>query len=128
MSAFKKMIGKSYLYMGKEVEVKEVAPIGNDMLRVVTSDRAINVTHTELRKEFLPIDKELEKKAGVMLYRGVQLESKEMANLGEVLMSTIKKVQEEANYVKQARTINETAKTLIDLKRAQLELIKLMKS
>jgi len=128
MSNFKTMVGKSYLYMGKEVEIKAVDPIGNDMFRVVTSDRAINVSHAELRKEFLPIDKELEKKDGVILYRGVQLESKEMANLGEVLMATIKKVQEQPDYVEQARTINDTAKALIDLKRAQIELIKLMKS
>ena len=63
-----------------------------------------------------------------MLYRGVQLESKEMASLGDVLMATIKKVQDDKTYVEQAVAINDTAKTVIDLKRAQIELIRLMKS
>lgn len=128
MTQFNKMIGKTYLYMGKEVLIKDIKPIGNDLLQVVTPERAINVTIGELRREFLPIDREVEKKDGFMLYRGVQLESKEMSSLADVLMGTIKKVQEDKTYIDQAQTINDTAKTLIDLKRAQIELIRLMKS
>jgi hypothetical protein len=51
-----------------------------------------------------------------------------MGSLADTLLDTIERVRTDKTYIDQAQSINETAKTLIDLKRAQIELIRLIKS
>lgn len=128
MTQYRKLIGRTVLYMGKEILIKDIRRMRDDLFQVVTSDRVINVRSAELKKEFLPIENELEKSESLTLYRGIQLESKEMIGLADTLLATIEKVKEDKAYIDQAESINETAKTLIDLKRAQIELIRLIKS
>ncbi len=125
---YRKLIGRTVLYFGKEITIKDIKPIGDDLFQVVTTNRAFNLRSSEIRKEFLPIETEIERADSLTLYRGIQLESKEMGSLADTLLDTIERVRTDKTYIDQAQSINETAKTLIDLKRAQIELIRLIKS
>jgi len=127
MVALKKMIGKSFLYMGTEYIVKEIAKIEVDLYRIVTDKRIIRLTWSELQKDFMPIMTAKEKSTGIILYRGLQLETAQLKDLGNILMDNIRKVQENAAYIGQAKSVNESARTLIDLKRTQIEMVKLVK-
>lgn len=128
MMQYRKLIGRTVLYFGKEITIKDIKPIGDDLFQVVTTNRAFNLRSSEIRKEFLPIETEIERADSLTLYRGIQLESKEMGSLADTLLDTIERVRTDKTYIDQAQSINETAKTLIDLKRAQIELIRLIKS
>jgi hypothetical protein len=127
MPSLKKMIGKTFLYMGTEYVVKEIATIEPDLYRIVTDKRIIRLTWAELQKDFMPVMTAKEKTTGVILYRGLQFETTQLRDLAAVLMENIKKVQADAKFIDQARSINQTAKTLIDLKRTQIEMVKLVK-
>jgi prophage DNA circulation protein len=121
------MIGKTFLYMGTEYVVKEIAKVETDLYRLVTDKRIIRLTWAELQKDFLPVMTAKEKSTGVVLYRGLQLETAQLKDLGNILMDNIRKVQENAAYINQAKSVNESARTLIDLKRTQIEMVKLVK-
>jgi hypothetical protein len=121
------MIGKMFLYMGTEYLVKEIAKVETDLYRLVTDKRIIRLTWSELQSDFMPVMTTKEKSTGVVLYRGLQLETAQLKDLGNVLMENIRKVQANAAYIGQAKSINESARTLIDLKRTQIEMVKLVK-
>jgi len=127
MDKYHRLIGKNFLYLGGEVVVKKIECMEGDLLKVTTDKKIIRIRESELRKELLPIESEIERHEGIMLYRGVQVESGEMTKLSDALMENIKKVQENKEFIDQARSINESAKAIIELKKAQIQMIKLMK-
>lgn len=127
MPSLKKMIGKTFLYMGAEYVVKEITRVEPDLYRIVTDKRILRLTYSELQKDFMPVMTAKEKATGVVLYRGLQVETNQLRDLAAVLMENIKKVQADAKFIDQAKSINQSARTLIDLKRTQIEMVKLVK-
>lgn len=123
--AVNNMIGKTYMFNSNQHTIKDIQSTEEDIYHVVTDKRTIKVSEEELLEDFLPIDGNYQK---LQVYQELSIEPAQLNDLGTILLDNIKKVQEDASYVEQAKSINESAKTLIDLKKTQIEAIKVIRS
>lgn len=120
----RKMIGKSYLYMGTEHEIQEVTPIEGDLFAVRTDKRTIKVSWGEIRSDFIPVTSRALEVRRQQVFAGLQVESNQMTALAATLLKKIEKTEKDPAFIDRARAINDQAKTLIDLKRLQLDILK----
>jgi len=115
------MIGKTFLYLGHQYVIKGLDEVEEDLYEVKTDKRTMRMSSADLRKEFLPVH--TNGKENLALVKTIN-ESLAMKDLGVTLMETLDKVKANPKYIEQARAINETAKTMIELGKLQLEIIK----
>jgi len=124
MSSFNSMVGKSYLYRGNEHKIRSVELNGDGRYVVKTDRTEIKLSAKEIRKEMLPI----ERGETALVLDKYTIESRvQMGSLSDVLMREIEKLQTDPKRIDQARAISETARTLIELKKTEIEMLKLAK-
>ena len=117
------MAGKTYLFRGKEVLVEGVSATGSGRYTVRTEKRMIPVTEAQLREEFLPVANE-PVVANLAIYRALEQHNIPVKEIGDTLMEMIRLVKQDPKHIDQAKAISELAKTQIDLRRLQLEAVK----
>ena len=126
--ATKKMIGKTYSWKGVKHQIKNIISLSGDMCRVITPQKEFECSENQLIEDFIPVASEEEKQTQLTLVTNANREIESMNSLSEILMDNIKKVQDDPGYIDRAKSINESAKNLIELKKTQLEVVKLLKS
>lgn len=120
---FEKMIGNTYLYRTEQYTVMNIVYVEDDLYDVETDRRTIRMNADLISKEFLPVQSPTRKKNTAALMKYLP-DDQSMVNLSAVINENIKKLQTDPKFIEQARAINEQAKTLIDLKKLQLDVIK----
>lgn len=120
---FNKMIGNTYLYRTEQYTVMNVIYIEDDLYDIETDKRTIRMNADLISKEFLPVQSSTRKKNSAALMKYLP-DDKTIVDLSAVLTENIRKLQTDPKFIEQARAINEQAKTLIDLKKLQLDVIK----
>ena len=128
LDKIKSMVGNSYLYHAHEHQVMDVTQKGEDLYEITTDKtdkKKIALTVSEIEKEFLPIEDDgYDKK--LALFNKIQKEGIPLVDVSTELMAVIKKVKESPAYIHQAQTIILSAKALVDLKRLQIDLLRIM--
>ncbi len=121
--ALEKMIGRSFLYMANEITIKSITRGKDDDLFVVNSDtgRTLTCTLGELRKEFLPCGP---KPIAIEIYRDLDARMP-LNHVVEALEDNLAKIKADPGYLPQAKAVNETAKQLIELRKVQVEMVKI---
>lgn len=122
---FKQMVGRAYIYCGDEYKIKSVNHVNADNYRVATDKQDLIVTGEQLITDFRLVQKATSLQRTNQQMMNIELNA--MTSLTEILMNNIEKVQDDAKYIEQARSINESAKQIIEVKKAQIEMVKLMK-
>lgn len=119
------MINKRFIHNGVNIRINNINHQESDIYEIITDKKAFLASEEELVKDFHPLDEKGE--ANLELYRGIQFNVSTLDDLSTTLMDNIKKVQEDPKHIDQARATNEIAKAVIDIKKVQIEAIRLMK-
>jgi hypothetical protein len=119
------MVGKQFLYNGIQYTITGIYEDGDDMYGVVTNKRTFRLPLKAVKEQFLPVEEQAVDK--LALYGKLTTETIPLANLSTTLMETVERVKTDPKYLDQARAINETARTLIELGKTQLEALRLVK-
>jgi hypothetical protein len=125
---YDKLIGKSYLHRTSEVIIRDMYD-KDGYLEVITNKGKTRIEKSEFKEEFLPIEDDSPNATPLALAKhfGSDADMRGMQSLADVLMSNINKVNTDPAFIDQARAINESAKTLIELQRAKIELIQTLR-
>lgn len=121
-----KLIGNKYAYRGLVITVKEVKFLSS--LYVVKTDKqTYNFYESEIDSfllELIDYD-DIPKKSFIMDNTpNIRTVSNENTDLSEILLETIKKVQEDKNYIGQANAICNVVSQMINIKKLGLQLKK----
>lgn len=126
------MTGKLFLFKAKEYRISDINAVENGY-EVQTNRGVLEVKYEQLRDEFLPVEEE----TGLAVVRPnhqqiVKIaaeQSGKMNELSDILMQTIATVREAGTpeeieaATRKAGSINDLAKTMIDLGRTQTEAV-----
>lgn len=127
LKRFKAMIGRTYLYMANYHTIEAIDELpGGVLLAVKTNLRTIKVPAKELRENFIPAPKSGGGQELVLAAKGLKVDNQDMKGLSDVLLDNIRRVQNDSEYIPQAKAINESAKTIIAIKKAQIDMVKLL--
>ncbi len=120
------MIGRTYLYNGNQYLISDVRYAEDDLYDVFTDKRRIRVNKSDL-KNFQPVQVPSRPENNTALILALKESNKPMDDLAAKLMETIATVEKDASFIPKAAMINKTAKNLIDIRKAQIELMKLVR-
>ena len=119
------MVGNEYMYMAKNHNVLSYQ-IDKEIVTIVTDVKWYKFPKfkvlSELR-DFLPVENN-GKQLSVIT---PQIDGSVFSQLKKDLLDSIKKVKENAEYIPQASAINKNVKTLIDMAKTEIEMVKVMK-
>lgn len=124
----KSMIGKTYLYNAKEIVVTNIRETDDGLIEVHTNKRIFTFEKSQLKKELLPVETKDDTDKQLQVYYGLKNDSEEMSKLVSILMNNIEKVQNDKSYIDQASAINENARTIIEMQKVKVDMIKVLKS
>lgn len=131
-SKIEQMIGNSYQVGNQVIEIKDIRTSKDpDMYRVITPDGEIKATADELINDYIQlkvVKQELPAEEKAIVIRNLDTNLNKMEQLADILFNNITQVKENPEYVPQAKSINESAKQLIELRKTQIEMIKVAKS
>lgn len=125
----KQMIGNVYRYEGGIVTVHDVEisePFG--ILKTDTGDIKISLDDIDGELSFFSLKKDNEMVRNPIVMGMVSQSGAMYAQLQDTLLDTIKKVQENKEYIPQASAINETMKSIIDLEKVKVQTLQLLKA
>lgn len=125
--AIKKMIGKTYAWKNEQHKIKNIVQIAADMCRVTTTHKELQVSQDQLMEDFTEVITPEQEQTQLVIIGQATKEMESMRSLSDILMDNIKKVQKDSKYIDQAKSINESAKNIIELKKTQLEVVRLLK-
>lgn len=131
------MIDDLFMYRTREVRIKAYSIIEGEV-KIVTDKRNITFPLSKLEEEldnFLPIDEENQSivsqpdKDDQLAKAVFQNDAEQMNKLENVLMDNISKLQEEdgEKYLDQAKEINSTVNTMLEMSKQKLEMAKEMR-
>lgn len=126
MSQFDKMVGGTYLYKGVELIVRDVELLDDGLVRIRTNKKIVNIEKGQIHKEFLPVS-DSSRETQLAQYYGFQKDDSQMGKLADVLLENIEKLRNSPAFIEQARVINENARTLIEMQKAKIEMVKLIR-
>lgn len=119
-----KMVNKSFMYNATAMKVLSFKVFSEEV--TIITDKGwktfpITKINAEIEK-FLPIEPET-----LMPVVHTTFNNQDNESLKNLLMDNIKKIKENPEYLKQAKGINDQAKTVLAIARIELEAIKLKK-
>lgn len=126
MKDFSQAIGGTFFYHAQERVIRDLYA-EKDQLVVITNKGTIRIKPDDFKKEFLPVDTDDDRSNAIIVHHGLDADTQVMKSLSEVLMSNIAKVNANPEFIDQARAINESAKTLIDLHKTKIDMIRLVR-
>lgn len=125
----RQMIGNVYRYEGGIVtihDVVEMDPFG--ILKTDTGDIKIALDDIDVELSYFILKKDNEMVRNPTVMQMVSQSGAMYNQLQNTLFDTIKKVQEDKEYIPQASAINETMKSIIDLEKVKVQTLQLLKA
>lgn len=125
----KQMTGNVYRYEGGIVTVHDVEiaePFG--ILKTDTGDIKISLDDIDGELSFFSLKKDNEMVRNPTVMQMVSQSGAMYEQLQNTLLDTIKKLQENKEYIPQASAINETMKSIIDLEKVKVQTLQLLKA
>lgn len=120
------LIDKEIIYQGTTHRISKYKEIGGNIC-VVTDKRTFQFYPNEIQKEFL--DKIFQHNTSTDLVVKNKLPAivvpEENKTIKEMLMEAIKKVDENPDYIKQARSICDIANTMVNIQKAELDFVRM---
>lgn len=115
------MVGKTYLYKKQHITIRGVmASDADQLIRIKTNGEDITLSPLTLPlfiSQCLPVADE---PASVAIVH----QDSQISNMQEILLDSIKKIQQDKDYVVQAKAINNHVNTLLNMVKLQLQLNK----
>jgi hypothetical protein len=121
MENIKKLLGKTFLYRGNQIKIENYS-VQNGGVTLVTDKGFIDKKESEIDSfifELQPVS-----------YAPVvqtQIDSSVIGNLKDILMDNIAKVKADANFIPQSEEINKNVKSIIDLAKTEIEMVKIIR-
>lgn len=124
------LIGKSWMYNGRNIHVKGVNQM-NSEIRVITEGRPIvfSIEKAEDKlEEFLPVEEGpgtiKNPEARDLAIQVFEKDKGQMNSLEDIIMDNIKKVKEDPKFVQQAKVVNSSVQTLLNVNKQKIEMLK----
>lgn len=127
LDRLEKMIGNTYRYNDRNITVTDVRVSGT-RAKIEHADGEIDLDMNHLEDELTEFYFKKENK----LMKHVQVEDSVMTSvttydkMASVLMDTVDKLQADAEYIEQAKAINSTIGTLIDLETVKIKTLMML--
>ena len=126
MSNYKTMIGKTYLYNAREVIIEDFRMSADGVyVQFLINNKWVSFEPKDVKKELFIVETNIAKEQRAIVLNEAKAGNKAMVDLGQILLSNIKKLETDATFLDQAKVINDHAKTLIDIQRTRIEIFKL---
>lgn len=122
------LVDKEFVYEGTVYKISKYKEIGGNIC-VVTDKRTFQFYPSEIQKEFL--DKiSLHNTADLVIKNEIPtiMLPEENKTIKELLMEAIKKVKDDSSYIKQAKSICDIANTMVNIQRAELDILRMEKN
>ena len=122
-----RMIGRTYLYKSNQIVVNNYALKG-DSYQIATDKNWIDVPVEDI-KEFFDECEIVSNKAelGFAIPKLQIASGDSILNLKEVILSNIKTLQTDKEFIGQASAVNDQIKSFIDLAKVEVEMVKIMR-
>ena len=121
------MVGRTFTYEGKNITIAKIVKDTGEFKITSNKNTIAFVSASELKKDFAEV---IEQKGGVPMvtHSTIQPINTDLDTLTSGLFDAFNKIKgEDGNkYIPQAAAMNVTAKNIIDVKRVQLDAIKLI--
>ncbi len=131
IEVIKTIIGGTYTFRSEQFHIKDIKHEKEDRWLVYSDKKNMIVSSYQLKNDFTSyIAKKGEKSTALVISGNKSMEKGEVQyfqSLTEILMDNIKKVQTTPTYIHQAKSVNESIKNIIELKKTQIEVVKLVK-
>jgi cell fate regulator YaaT (PSP1 superfamily) len=123
-----KMAGKSWMFSGRQFTVSDVRKQSNGMIEImIEGERSIITNANEINDSFQPVLHPAHLQEQNDMSKSVANSFNTMDKLSDILLNTIEKVENDPSYVSQATTINNSVKQIIDIGRAKIDAMRLVK-
>ncbi|MEM8564912.1 MAG: hypothetical protein AAGF85_00530 [Bacteroidota bacterium] len=122
-----RMMGNKYLYNHERLVINDVDSDDIDTISVFTTTQTFTFSPDEAERfiedcEYIPDSSQM------ALVKPIIDQSTEMfASMKSIMEDTIKKVQEDKDYVPQATQINNSMKNMLEMSKQQIEVVKILK-
>lgn len=124
LERLKKCIGHVYMYRGRNVKVLGYNRDEPDCIEIVTETAPIHTTIGNLMAlldEFLEVEDPEEATATLTVYSN---QTTGLDSLEQTLLDNIERLKKDPNFLQQAKEINSTAKSLIQITKTKVDLFR----
>ena len=125
--------GKTFMYNTNQLLV-HAYKVNGMKVQIVTDKGWYEPSYDQIEKfldDLLPVETPEESGAvaekGQLIVNQAQVTSSGIRDLKTILMDNIKKVQESKEYIPQAQEINNNVKSIIEVAKAEIEVLKIIK-
>jgi|SRR5690606_5653693 len=116
------MVGGTYLYKRESITIKGViASDADQLIRIKTDKQDITISQLHLSdflSALLPVEADHEEATTALQVQ----QSGEITNMQNILMDSIKKIQQDKEYVGQAKAINNHINTMLNMVKLQMQM------
>lgn len=120
------MIGKTVMYRTNNHKILSYKQDGQ-RTTVVTDKKWFDFQNGELGK-FLGEVRDVADETGMVVVKNMHPSTIEaIRDLKSILLENIERVRKDKNYVQQANSVNQSSKSIIELAKTEIEMLKLMK-
>lgn len=125
----KQMVGNVYEYEGRKVTIHDaIVDEKFGILQTDNGDIRLSIDDIDEELSYFVLKKQNELARIPTVIQMVSQSGSMHGQLQDTLLDTIKKIQENKEYIPQAQAINETMKTIIDLEKVKVQTLQLLKS
>jgi hypothetical protein len=118
------MVGSSYMYMGRHLKVRGYALESNRIKILTAKGNPVVIKLSNLDDdldEFMPAESESNGAESMTLYKA---QTTNMASIEQIVMANIEKVQNDREYLAQAKAVNENVNTLLKMNQQKIDLFR----
>lgn len=116
------MVGGTFLYKRENITIKGViASDADQLIRIKTDKQDITISPLHLSDflaSLLPVSDDQEEASTALIVQ----QSSEIDNLHNILKDSIKKIQQDKEYVGQAKAINNHINTMLNMVKLQMQM------
>lgn len=120
------MVGGTYLYKRESITIKGViASDADQLIRIKTDKQDITISPLHLSDflaSLLPVSDDQEEASTALVVQ----QSGEIDTLHKILKDSIKKIQEDKEYIGQAKAINNHINTMLNMVKLQMQMQNMM--
>ena len=116
--------GRMYMYNGENYIIKQIMKTEDGYLDVFTDKKKIRISPIEQR-EFLPVDAPVKPDKDLISY--IKQQNQPLNNLSTKLTGMIDQIEAGTLDIKKAKAINDTARSIIQLAKTQIDFMKVIK-
>lgn len=118
--------GKTFMYNTRQMKILDYK-VNGEKVQIVTDNGWQEPSYDKI-DAFLDNLLPVQEGTGLMIIQQAQVTSSSINELKGILMDNIKKVQESKDYIPQAQEINSNVKSIIEVAKAEIEVLKIMRS